>query len=74
MKFESGTGKSTIYVEQDFHAQVLVYNMIQDIRKVADEEVAVKSSEKGSKYPMHTNEKIAVGLFKEQMIKIILEK
>lgn len=74
MKFESVTGKSTIYVEQDFRAQLLVYNMIQDIRKAADEEVAVKSSEKGSKYPMHTNENIAVGLFKEQMIKIILEK
>lgn len=74
MKFESVTGKSTIYVEQDFRAQVLVYNMLQDIRKEADEEVSVKSREKGCKYPMHTNENIAIGLFKEQMIKLILEK
>ena len=37
MKFESATGKSTIYVDQDFRAQILVYNMIQDIRKEADE-------------------------------------
>lgn len=37
-------------------------------------QVILKSSEKGSKYPMHTNENIAVGLFKEQMIKIIFEK
>lgn len=74
MKFESVTGKSTIYVEQDFRAQILVYNMVQDIRKAADEKVFIKSSEKGRKYPMHTNENIAVGLFKEQMIKIILEK
>lgn len=36
MKFESITGKSTIYVDQDFRAQVLVYNMLQDIRKEAD--------------------------------------
>ena len=74
MKFESVTGKSVIYMEQDFRAQVLVYNIIQDIRKVADEEISVKSSDKGSKYPMHTNKNVAVGLFKEQMIKIILEK
>lgn len=74
MKFESVTGKSTIYVDQDFRAQVLVYNMMQDIRKAADEEVSAQNSEKVRKYPMHTNENIAVGLFKEQMIKIILEK
>ena len=33
MKFESVTGKATIYVYQDFWSQILVYNMIQDIRK-----------------------------------------
>lgn len=74
MKFESITGKSTIYVDQDFRAQVLVYNMLQDIRKKADEDVSVKDCEKGSKYPMHTNENIAIELFREQMIKLILEK
>lgn len=26
------------------------------------------------KYPMHTNENIAIGLFKESMIKIVLEE
>lgn len=74
MKFESVTGKSTIYVDQDFRAQVLVYNILQDIRKEADEEVSVRGRKKGSKHPMHTNENIAIGLFKEQMIKLILEK
>lgn len=74
MKFESVTGKSTIYVDQDFRAQVLVYNMIQDIRKEADDKVSVKGRKKNCRYPMHTNENIAIGLFKEQMIKLILEK
>lgn len=74
MKFESVTGKSTIYVDQDFRAQVLVYNMIQDIRKEADDKVSVKGREKNCRYPMRTNENIAIGLFKEQMIKLILEK
>lgn len=74
MKFESVTGKSSIYVYQDFWAQILVYNMIQDIRKSADEEAATKGRKNGNKYPMHTNENIAIGLFKESMIKIVLEK
>lgn len=29
--------------------------------------------ENGSKYPVHTNENIAIGLFKEAMLKIFLE-
>ena len=33
IKFESVTGKSTIYVDQDFRAQVLVYNMIRIHKK-----------------------------------------
>ena len=55
MKFESVTGKSSVYVHQDFWAQVLVYNMIQDIRNSADEEAVASGQKKGNKYPMHTN-------------------
>ena len=73
MKLESITGKATIYVYQDFWAQILVYNMIQDIRKSADEEVAETGKQNGSRYVMHTNENVAIGLFKESMIRILLE-
>lgn len=73
MKFESVTGKASIYVYQDFWAQVLVYNMIQDIRNSADEEAAAAGQENGMKYPMHTNENMAIGLFKENMLNIFLE-
>ena len=51
MKFESVTGKPAIYVDQDFRAQLLVYNMIQDIRKEADDKVSVKSHEKKLQLP-----------------------
>lgn len=74
MKFESVTGKSSVYVYQDFWAQVLVYNMVQDIRNSADEEGASSGRKNGNKYPMHTNENIAIGLFKESMLKILLEQ
>lgn len=47
--------------------------MIQDIRKSADEKAAITGKKNGNKYPMHTNEKLAIGLFKESMIKIKLE-
>ena len=73
MKFESVTGKASVYVYQDFWAQVLVYNMVQDIRNSADEEVAIAGRKNGNKYPMHTNENMAIGLFKEAMLKIFLE-
>lgn len=74
IKFESVTGKASIYVYQDFRSQLLVYNMVQDIRRCADSEVSKTSSSKGLKYPLRTNENIAIGLFKEQMIRIILEE
>lgn len=74
MKLESVTGKASIYVYQDFWSQVLVYNMMQDIRKSADREIFIIGKRNGTKYPMHTNENIAIGLFKECMIKIILQK
>jgi IS4 transposase len=31
MKFESVTGNASIYVEQDFRTQVLVYNMVENL-------------------------------------------
>lgn len=55
MKFESVTGKASVYVYQDFWSQVLVYNMIQDIRNSADEEAAETGRKSGNKYLMHTN-------------------
>lgn len=73
MKFESVTGKASVYVYQDFWAQVLVYNMVQDIRNSADGEAAATGRKKGNKYLMHTNENMTIGLFKECMLKILLE-
>ena len=46
---------------------------MQDIRKSADKKVAKIGKQNGNKHPMHTNENIAIGLFKESMISILLE-
>lgn len=73
MKFKSITGKASMYVYQDVWVQVLVYNMVQDIHNSADEAAVVTERENGSEYPLHTNENMAIGLFKEAMLKILLE-
>ena len=48
--------------------------MVRDIRRCADSEVRKSGNEKGLKYPVQANENIAIGLFKEQMIRIVLEE
>ena len=60
IKFESVTRKASIYVYQDFRSQLLVYNMVQDIRRCADSEVSKTGVRKGLKYPLRTNENIAI--------------
>jgi hypothetical protein len=74
LKFESVTGKASIYVEQDFWAQTLVYNMVQDLITVADRRIAKQEKKKGYTYKMRANENIAIGLFKEQIIRIMPEE
>lgn len=51
MKFESVTGESVIYIEQDFRVQILAHNMMQDIRKETNEEVFRNSNKKGANIP-----------------------
>jgi hypothetical protein len=68
LKFESVTGKSTLYVYQDFWAQVVVCNLIQDILNSANNSLAQKSS--SCKHPARANENIAIGLFKSVFIGI----
>ena len=73
MKFESVSGQSSIYVEQDFLAQINVYNMMEDMIQYV-EEVMLKTEERKSKYHQHINENMAIGLFAQDLIKILLEE
>lgn len=74
MKFENVTGKASIYVYQDFWAQIVVYNMLQDILHSSNEKISEKAKIRRYKHPIRINENIAIGLFKENLIRIILEK
>ena len=73
MKFESITGEATLYVYQDFWAQIVIYNMIQDVLHASNEEITKESKSQEYKYPIRINENIAIGLFKENFIKILIE-
>jgi hypothetical protein len=74
LKFESVTGKASIYVAQDFWAQMLVFNMVQDLIKTAESRTARRAKKKQLKYEIRINENIAIGLFKEQFIKLVMEE
>jgi hypothetical protein len=73
MKFESVTGKASIYVAQDFLAQALVFNMVQDLIGEAEGQARERGKEREWRYGVKINENIAIGLWKEQFIRLMLE-
>jgi hypothetical protein len=73
MRFESVTGKAGIYVQQDFWAQMLVFNIIQDLITSAEMRAVRRSRKKQHRYEIRINENIAIGLFKKQFIDLMME-
>jgi hypothetical protein len=73
LRFESVTGEATLYVYQDFWAQILVCNMVTDMLRSADEELADEKERKQYKHRIHANENMAMGLFKREMIGLMSE-
>jgi hypothetical protein len=74
MKFESVAGKASVYVQQDFWAQMLVFNIVQDLIAAAQRRAARESRKKKHIYQIRINENIAIGLFKEQFVRLMLDK
>ena len=74
MKFESVTGKASIYVKQDFWAQVVVFNIIQDLATAAEKRAQKKAKSRKYLYDVRINENMAIGLFKEQFIRLMMEE
>ena len=71
MKFESVTGNASIYVEQDFLAQVYVYNIMEDLRHAAEEKIQKKPDK--YMYPQRINQNVAIGIFKDELLDMALE-
>ena len=71
MKFENVSEKACIYVEQDFYAQIYVYNMMEDFRHSTEEEILEKT--KNCKYTYRINQNITIGIFKGELVYLLLE-
>lgn len=70
LQIEKFTSSNEIIIKQDIYAGVLVYNMIQTMKNEAEEDI----EQKKYKHEMKVNENIAIGLFKNEMIYIMLEE
>ena len=70
LQIEKFTSSNKTLIEQDVYSGVLVYNMIQTMKNEATEEI----EQKKYKHEMKVNENIVIGLFKEEMIYIMLEE
>ena len=70
LKIEAYTGILPQFVYQDIYAQIVVYNQIQDMIKESNNRL--KDNDKKLKYVYKTNENKAIGLYKEEFIKIML--
>lgn len=70
LEIEKFTSSFKILIEQDFFSSVLVFNMIHSMMKEADEKIEKNKY----KHEMTINENMAIGLFKNEMIYIILEE
>ena len=57
-------------IKQDIYASTLVYNMVQTMKNEAKEDI----EQKNYKHEMKINENISIGLFKNEMIYIMLEE
>lgn len=69
LEIEKFTSSFKILIEQDFFSSVLVFNMIQSMMKEAEEKIEKNKY----KHEMTINENMAIGLFKNEMIYIMLE-
>ena len=73
IKFERVTGKASIYGEQDFWAQVLVFNVVQDLLSRVEEKLKRQVKREGYRYGMRINENRVIGLFKERLVRLMME-
>lgn len=73
LNIENMSGKSKLIIEQDFYAQMLLFNMVEDLRNDSNKVVKDNKKEK-LKYEYKVNMNILVGTFREYMIKIAVEE
>ncbi len=70
LQIEKFTSSKEEIIKQDIYASTLVYNMVQTMKNEAKEDI----EQKNYKHEMKINENISIGLFKNEMLYIMLEE
>lgn len=70
---ENFTGKKPVIIEQDILATICLYNMMQDMLRDAEMEQFEKNRKKPYKHRMTINVNMAIGIMKEELIRMALE-
>ena len=68
VQIENISSHTVIGVEQDFYSQILLYNMLEDIRS----DTIIEKKEE-NKYEYKVNMNIMVGIFREKLIEVFLQ-
>lgn len=71
LHIENFTGKTKITIEQDFYAQIYVFNLSQDIKHDANEKIQKKAENKNLKYEYKPNINLLAGWLKNILIAMI---
>lgn len=74
LKIESFTGNLPIFIYQDVYAQIFVYNQLQDMIYTGNKELVESNKDRNLKLEYKINENKAIGIYKEQYIRILLIK
>lgn len=72
LQIENFTGTKAILLEQDIYSTIYVSNLAEDI--IRDAEAELDGEEKGKKHRMAINQTISIGILKNDLIYILLEK
>lgn len=70
---ENFTSKKSIIIEQDILATICLYNMTQDMLRDAEMVQKEKIKQKHYKYKMTVNVNLAIGIIKDELIRMALE-
>jgi hypothetical protein len=73
LNMENITGRSKLTVEQDFHSNILIHNILQDIKNESKQDIKDNKENKQLKYEYKPNMNILVGLYKSNITDIIVE-
>lgn len=70
---ENFTGKKAIIIEQDILSTIYLYNLTQDMLRDAEKEQQERNKHKQFKHRMNINQNMAIGIIKEELIRMALE-